>query len=78
MYKKWHLVFILFLFSALSPQSVDNEQDAGAGNNISLPVPPCMSDNSYKRLTSNNPMKPEELEEVLFYYRILLYKIVII
>lgn len=53
-------------FSALSPQMSDNDQQSGS---VSLPVPPCMSESSYKRLTINNPMKPEELEEVyLFFY----------
>lgn len=55
-----------WISSALSPQSHETEQEPGAGNNVSLPVPPCMSDSSYKRLISNNPMKPEELEEVGF------------
>lgn len=48
-------------FSALSPQTTDTDQQSGS---VSLPVPPCMSDSSYKRLSTNNPMKPEELEEV--------------
>ncbi|KAJ8933932.1 hypothetical protein NQ314_013688 [Rhamnusium bicolor] len=55
------LDMILLPYSALSPQALDNDQQS---SNVSLPVPPCMSDSSYKRVTSNNPMKPEELEEI--------------
>lgn len=54
-------------FSALSPQLQEKDQATGSGTNVTLPVPPCMSDNSYKRLTNNNPMKPEELEEVCIF-----------
>lgn len=63
------------IFSALSPQPQEKDQEAGTGNNVSLPVPPCMSDYSYKRLTINNPMKPEELEEVYFFIDIYLPQI---
>ncbi|KAJ8977536.1 hypothetical protein NQ317_010056 [Molorchus minor] len=55
-----HLLELL-LDIALSPQTSENDQQAG---NVSLPVPPCMSDASYKRIITNNPMKPEELEEI--------------
>lgn len=51
------------IFSGLSPQFQEKDQESGSAT-VTLPVPPCMSDNSYKRLTNNNPMKPEELEEV--------------
>ncbi|XP_056640479.1 proteasome adapter and scaffold protein ECM29 [Diorhabda sublineata] len=54
------LDMILLPYSALAPQSIDS----GSQSNVSLPVPPCLSELSYKRLINNNPMKPEELEEI--------------
>ncbi|CAG9835676.1 unnamed protein product [Diabrotica balteata] len=54
------LDMILLPYSALSPQAVDNENQS---NNVTLPVPPCMSETSYKRVTSTT-MKPEALEEI--------------
>ncbi|KAJ8917780.1 hypothetical protein NQ315_010686 [Exocentrus adspersus] len=55
------LDMILLPYSALTPQTTDSDQQPGS---VSLPVPPCMSESSYKRLTTNNPMKPEDLEEI--------------
>uniref|UniRef100_A0A6P7FNW0 Proteasome-associated protein ECM29 homolog n=1 Tax=Diabrotica virgifera virgifera TaxID=50390 RepID=A0A6P7FNW0_DIAVI len=54
------LDMILLPYSALSPQAVDNENQS---NNVTLPVPPCMSETSYKRVTSTT-LKPEALEEI--------------
>lgn len=31
---------------------------------MSLPVPPGMSEYTFKRVTNDNPLRPEELEEV--------------
>ncbi|KAG5880535.1 hypothetical protein JTB14_026768 [Gonioctena quinquepunctata] len=55
------LDMILLPYSALAPPIPENEEQS---NSVSLPVPSCMSDSSYKRVTSNNPMKPEDLEEI--------------
>ncbi|RZC32274.1 proteasome-associated protein ECM29 -like [Asbolus verrucosus] len=53
---------LLLPYGALSPQTPDNEQQRNP--NVTLPVPPCMSQNSFRRITVNNPLKPEELEEI--------------
>ncbi|KAK9876967.1 hypothetical protein WA026_015999 [Henosepilachna vigintioctopunctata] len=50
---------LLLPYGALSPQ-VD---DQSSNNNTSLPVPPGMSEYSFKRVNSNS-MKPDELEEI--------------
>ncbi|KAF7270517.1 hypothetical protein GWI33_016522 [Rhynchophorus ferrugineus] len=55
------LDMLLLPYSALSPQSPSGEAQS---SNVSLPVPPGMSEMTYKRITNNNPMKPEELEEI--------------
>ncbi|CAG9861828.1 unnamed protein product [Phyllotreta striolata] len=54
------LDMILLPYSALSPQNDNDSQSS----NVSLPVPPGLSEASYKRVSNNNPMKPEELEEI--------------
>ncbi|CAG9821950.1 unnamed protein product [Phaedon cochleariae] len=55
------LDMILLPYSALSPQNPENEEQSNA---VSLPVPSCMSETSYKRVTTNNLLKPEDLEEI--------------
>lgn len=56
---------LIFLFrSSSSPATPDSEQPSGNGNAPSLPVPPGMSQYSFKRITHENPLKPEELEQV--------------
>lgn len=55
------LDMLLLPYSALSPQSSTGDVQS---SNVTLPVPPGMSEMTYKRITNNNPMKPEELEEV--------------
>lgn len=51
---------------ALSPvvNNTENEQESSSGSNITLPVPPGMSEYSFKRITHENPLRPEELEQV--------------
>jgi proteasome component ECM29 len=56
------LDMLLLPYGALSPQTPESDQQRNL--NVTLPIPPCMSQNSFKRITVNNPMKPEELEEV--------------
>ncbi|KAL3269226.1 hypothetical protein HHI36_008307 [Cryptolaemus montrouzieri] len=50
---------LLLPYGALGPQS-----DSEPGNNTTLSVPPGMSEYSFKRVTTSNPMKADELEEV--------------
>lgn len=52
-------------FSALSSSSSAENDQGNSNSNVSLPVPPGMSEVSFKRVTHENPMKPEELEQVL-------------
>jgi proteasome component ECM29 len=56
------LDMLLLPYGALSPQTPESDQQRNL--NVTLPIPPCMSQNSFKRITVNNPMKPEELEEI--------------
>ncbi|XP_018321144.1 proteasome adapter and scaffold protein ECM29 [Agrilus planipennis] len=56
------LDMLLLPYGALAPQKSSEEQNSS--NDISLPVPPGMSEYSFKRVTVDNPMKPEELEEI--------------
>lgn len=51
---------------ALSPSAVTESEQSGNGSNtsVSLPVPPGMSEATFKRVTHENPMRPEELEQV--------------
>lgn len=49
-------------FRALSPQQSDNQSTS---NEVSMPVPPGMSEYTFKRVTNDNPLKPEELEQVI-------------
>lgn len=52
-------------FRALSPPSNTAENDqTGSNTSVSFPVPPGMSEHSFRRITHENPMKPEELERV--------------
>lgn len=51
-------------FRALSPQSNSENDQTTANSNVSFPVPPGMSEHSFKSVTHENPMKPEELEQV--------------
>ncbi|CAH1974017.1 unnamed protein product [Acanthoscelides obtectus] len=55
------LDMLLLPYSALSPtQTEATDQSSGS----SLSIPPCMSEASYKRVTTGNPLKPDELEEI--------------
>lgn len=56
------LDMLLLPYGALTQKPVDNEQ--GSGNEVSLPVPPGMSEYTFKRVTNDNPLRPEELEEI--------------
>lgn len=56
------LDMLLLPYGALTPQKV-NEEESG-NSNISLPIPPGMSQYTFKRVSENNPLKPEELEQV--------------
>lgn len=53
------------IFRALSPSAgSENDQGNNSSSNVSLPIPPGMSEVSFKRVTHENPMKPEDLEQV--------------
>lgn len=58
--------FNVIISSALSPSAVVESEQSGNGSNtsVSLPVPPGMSEVTFKRVTHENPMRPEELEQV--------------
>ncbi|XP_060528524.1 proteasome adapter and scaffold protein ECM29 [Cylas formicarius] len=58
-----HLLEIL-LDMLLLPYSAVSLQTNDSAPGVSLPVPAGMSEASYKRVTANNPMKPEDLEEI--------------
>lgn len=58
------LDMLLLPYGALTPQK-PTEEDNTSESNVSLPVPPGMSPYTFKRVTENNPLKPEELEQVM-------------
>lgn len=53
------------LFRALTQKSNESEQ-SNTSSDVSLPIPPGMSEYSFKRVTNDNPLRPEELEQVNF------------
>ncbi|XP_019760174.1 proteasome adapter and scaffold protein ECM29 [Dendroctonus ponderosae] len=53
---------ILLPYSSLTLQS--QEAASSGANSITIPVPPGMSENSFKRITANNSFKPEEFESI--------------
>lgn len=56
-------------FSALSPQKTSDAAEQSSGNNVSLPVPPGMSEYTFKRVTNETALKPEDLEKVCVYLK---------
>ncbi|KAF5273782.1 hypothetical protein FQA39_LY00897 [Lamprigera yunnana] len=56
------LDMLLLPYGALSQKSADGEQSTT--NDVSLPIPPGMSEYSFKRVTNEFPLHPEELEQI--------------
>ncbi|KAK4875583.1 hypothetical protein RN001_012005 [Aquatica leii] len=56
------LDMLLLPYGMLTQKNADNEQNSG--NEVSLPVPPGMSEYSFKRVTNEFPLHPEELEQI--------------
>lgn len=61
------LDMLLLPYGALAPQK-PSEEDNSNESTVSLPVPPGMSPYTFKRVTENNPLKPEDLEQVIFLF----------
>lgn len=55
------LDMLLLPYGALTPQKVNDEDQSSN----TLPVPPGMCPYTFKRVTENNPLKPEDLEQVI-------------
>nr|CAH7763652.1 unnamed protein product [Callosobruchus chinensis] len=55
------LDMLLLPYSALSSTQIE-ATDQSSTNNLS--IPPCMSEASYRRVTTGNLLKPDELEEI--------------
>lgn len=53
----------MIIFSALSPQQPENP-DQLSTTELTLPIPPGMSEYTFKRVIHENPLKPEELEQI--------------
>ncbi|XP_044754481.1 proteasome adapter and scaffold protein ECM29 [Coccinella septempunctata] len=51
---------LLLPYGAVGPKTESQSEN----NSPSLTIPPAMSEYSFKRVTTENPMKPDELEEV--------------
>ncbi|KAB0794456.1 hypothetical protein PPYR_11295 [Photinus pyralis] len=56
------LDMLLLPYGALTQKPADDEQ--GSRNESSIPVPPGMSEYSFKRVTNEFPLHPEELEQI--------------
>ncbi|CAH0555694.1 unnamed protein product [Brassicogethes aeneus] len=54
----------MLLDMLLLPYGALTYQAEGSNTDVNLPVPPGMSQVSFKRITLNNPIKPEQLEEM--------------